>query len=359
MYLLAVASSKASAKSHTMQSQHCRKAAVSSTSKAQQPDRFTLLLADVRSGLGDLWTFYEECIDGVLDAAANQQDTTAWLEQMQQLVEGNYKIAFSHEGILFLLRDMGIWPSQQQTWGEGEGNTLGMYPSPPLSPPLEGSGGPTSSCIIDTASLTAQRDTTMTSLLPHRPLRPSTPAMGNWAAPRSSLPRTQHHPQPQLQAQLQSQSQQLTQHPMYGVEPFDFSAPRQPGLTFPKDLRAYYNPPDQIVVSENYVPPPPNPLQQTSSNPVFFTDPTLRRNVVEYFAWTSQSQASDHSGYRKNNNTNINDWRAYDRLPYEPKDDDVMLWKQKLQREEEEVKATSQVHPTWPPWDFRLLNFDL
>ncbi|KAL1600207.1 hypothetical protein SLS59_005831 [Nothophoma quercina] len=249
-----------------MQSQHCRKARISSTSKAQQSDRFTLLLADIRSGLGDLWTFYEECIDGVLDAAANQQDTTAWLEQMQQLVEGNYKIAFSHEGVLFLLRDMGIWPSQQQTWGEGEGNTL---------------------------------------------------------------------------------------------EPFDFSAPRQPGLTFPKDLRAYYNPPDQIVVSDNYVPPPPNPLQQTSSNPVFFTDPTLRRNVVEYFAWTSQSQASDRSGYRKNNNTNINDWRAHDRLPYEPKDDDVMLWKQKLQREEEEVKATSQVHPTWPPWDFRLLNFDL
>lgn len=47
------------------------------TTKSHRPDRFTLLLAEIQSGLGDFWTFYEECVDGILNAAANQQDTTA------------------------------------------------------------------------------------------------------------------------------------------------------------------------------------------------------------------------------------------------------------------------------------------
>lgn len=98
-------------------------------------NRFTPLLADIRSILGDNFTFYEEAIAGLLDAAANQQDVTAWLEQMQQLVAGNEKLALTHEGILFLLKDMGVCLPAEGSRGEGEGYTFGMYRSPLLSPP--------------------------------------------------------------------------------------------------------------------------------------------------------------------------------------------------------------------------------
>jgi hypothetical protein len=42
------------------------------STQPQRLDCFTPLLAEIRSGPGDYWTFYEECIDGVLDAAAKQ-----------------------------------------------------------------------------------------------------------------------------------------------------------------------------------------------------------------------------------------------------------------------------------------------
>lgn len=57
----------------------------------QRPDRFNPLLAQIRGGLSDYWTFHEECLDGILGAATRQRDSTAWFEQMQQLAEGNDK----------------------------------------------------------------------------------------------------------------------------------------------------------------------------------------------------------------------------------------------------------------------------
>ena len=141
---------------------------------------------------------------------------------------------------------------------------------------------------------------------------------------------------------------------MHGVEPFDFSAPRQPGLTFPKDIRAYYYPNDQEVMTEDYVPPPPNPLRQTSIDPIFFEDSVLRDGIAEYFARPTKLQTSDHGGYRENNY-----YRAHDRLPYEPKDEDLLVWRKKLTNDEEKAATNDQTRKTWPPWDFQLLDFDL
>lgn len=109
-------------------------AAASAPTQANKPDRFTALLIDVQRGLGRQWTFYEECIEGILEAAAQDKDTTAWFEQMQRLVDGNNQVRFGHEGVLFLLRDMGVRPSKQQSQIGGEGHGS-KYLSLPLSPP--------------------------------------------------------------------------------------------------------------------------------------------------------------------------------------------------------------------------------
>ena len=68
------------------------KAAASTSSQASKPDRFTPFLADIRLGLGSHWILYEECIEGILEAAAQRQDTTAWFEQLQRLVSGNDQV---------------------------------------------------------------------------------------------------------------------------------------------------------------------------------------------------------------------------------------------------------------------------
>lgn len=192
-------------------------------------------------------------------------------------------------------------------------------------------------------SLPVHNHTIMSTLLPHRLLQPNTPTMADWAAPRASLPRIQQRqPQPQIRSP----------NPSDGVLPFDFSAPRQPGLTFPKNSRAYYCPPEQIVLTKNYVPPLPNPLRNGSTNPIFFTDTALKEGVAELFAWTVHSRNNRRSG-------NKDTWRARQELPYDPNDDDLMVWKIQPYCDEDRVKANGQVSNTWPPWDFHFLDFEL
>lgn len=323
----------------TMQRQRQKKTTVGASMRTRKPDRFTPLLVEIRSGLGDYWTFYEECIDGVLDAAARQQDATAWLEQMQQLVEGVDKVQFSHEGILFLLRDMGIRAPIRQSWGEGEGATLGMYLSPPLSPREEPSKTIPSS-IDNMPFLPVRPPSTMSSLPPLRPLRPNMPAIAPWPRARAPTPRTQHEKRQQRPVILRD-----------NVLPFDFSASVLPGLTFPKDFRAYHCPRDEIILTENYVPPLPNPLRKTSNNPVFFSNPALMANVAELFGYTGQSK---DNGQHDGSTT----WQAPPALPYDPHHDDLMVWKKRSKGstndERKEVKVNGADTDTWPPWNSRL-----
>lgn len=307
------------------------------STNSQKLNRFAPLLVEIRGALGDCWTFYEECIDGILDAAAKQQGTAAWFEQMQQLVEGIEEVQLSHEGVLFLLRDMGIHAPRQQSWGEGEKTAIGMYPSPSISPP-EDSSGLATLANDDMHSIPAHPPFSMSSLLPLRS-RPNPPAIAAWPPPRASTSRTQHE---------QRQQPVILRH---NVLPFDFSATVLPGLTFPKDFRTYHCPRDEIVLTEKYLSPPPNPLRKTSKDPVFFSHPTLKANVAELFGYTVRPKSTDqHLG----NST----WQSPPALPYEPVDDDLMAWKKRSEgapdNKRNEVRANSPGTDTWPPWKSRL-----
>jgi hypothetical protein len=70
------------------------------------------LLQDIRTCLRENYAFYQECIVAITGAAACHDDTSAWFEQMQQMVEGVEAVGFSHAGVLFLL--------QEKIRGEGE-----------------------------------------------------------------------------------------------------------------------------------------------------------------------------------------------------------------------------------------------
>lgn len=320
-----------------MPGQHRGRAISSFKSRLLKPDRFYPLIAEMQSELGDSWIFYEECIGGIIEATADQQGTTAWVEQMQQLVDGNRKVTLSHEGILFLLRDMNIQLAEQQNWGEGEG--YGKCPSPPLSLPKM-STEPLPSYIDNDAPPSAQYHGAMTSQPPHQPT-------------------THHASTPPLWRQSVNLLDQR-----HRVLPFDFSAARQPGLTFPKDLRAFHYPPEQIIMTEGYVAPPPNPFQEHSKdpNPILFTDPAFRQDVAEYFGHSIQGRASNGNGGTQLRSTAIG-FNTYARqtITYRAGDNDMLVWK-KIQEGAEEVQAgKGEAIPSgwtlgdkWPPWNLRL-----
>ncbi|KAH6639739.1 hypothetical protein C7974DRAFT_137794 [Boeremia exigua] len=254
---------------------------------------------------------------------------------MQHLVEGTEKVQISHEGILFLLRDMGIHPPRQQSWVESE--CTRKYYSPCFSLPKEYVQTPHSS-VTNAVTHPARSFSTMTSLPSHQPPRPETPAIADWPTSRLPKPRTPtpHAHQPQVFRD--------------GVLPLDFSAPKQPGLTFPKNFRTYHCPPDQITTTQA---PAPNPLRKTSSDPVFFSDPALRKDVAESFGHAVQSKNDKQpaGGVKKTER----------RLPYKVNDDDLVAWNTGSDTgaddREEKVKASSDfVTNTWPPWNLR---FDL
>jgi hypothetical protein len=321
--------------------QRQKKVAHGLRSQSRKPYRFTPLLRDVRIKLGHDWTFYEECIDGVLDAAANQQDTTAWMEQMQQLVEGDEKLAFSHNGILFLLGEMHIQLPKEQSWGEGEGNFVGMYPSPPLSPKKLSTMQ--SSAYIDNMSPLLPSFSTMAALLPLR----SNP---RFVAPTSPAQQQQqqHHPN-------------LLDPRMRVVPPFDVSASMLPSLTYPKNLRAFYYPPEQIIMTDNYVPSPPSPLRESSNDPIFFEDPALKRDIYDLFTSTQHAYDANNNGQRVYSKTSMHN-KQHRMISFDPIHNDLLVWKKRMEGGESEqgnteVKAaTSGTNDTWPQWNMR---FDL
>lgn len=320
-----------------MQGQH-RKKGFGSRLKLKESCRFTPLLADIQRELGESWTFYKECIDEVLSAAANQQDTTAWVEQMQQLVHGNSTVVFSHEGILFLLRDMGIRLPRQQSWSEGE--KLGKCLSPPL--PLPGKPVETPSTHND--NLTALPTYSCSNMVPQIPHR--------HIAPHASTPRVGQQP-----ANLHG--------PRQGVLPFDFSATTQPTLTLPKDLKAFHYPPEQIVMTEGYVHPLPSPLRKDTKNPnpIFFAVPVFKEDVAGYFGYSVQGKTSNGSSNTWQPRSRSIGFHTFVRqtLPYQPSDDDLMTWKKKSEGSEDHQAGNGEVKrvertasDTWPPWNQRL-----
>jgi hypothetical protein len=327
------------------------------TTKPQRPDCFTPLLAEIRSGLGDCWSFYEECIDGVLDAAAKQQDMTAWFEQMQQLVEGVNEVQISHEGILFLLRDMGVRAPERRSRGEGEDTAHGMYHSPPLSLAKKPSELDFSS-IDDSdhhnndkmAHMPARPPSSMNPPLPLRALRPNMPAITAWPPPRVPTPRTHHTPRQQQEQQQQQQQEEQNHQPAnsrQNVKPFDFSATVLPELTYPENIRDYFYPRDEITITENYEPPTPNPLRKASHNPVFFNSTTLRASIAELFGHPVR-----HHHHNRRHSHSV--WQPPPALPYVPDEDDLAAWKKRTEGGADNGYEKNDYFDTVPPWNGRF-----
>lgn len=87
---------------------------------------FLPLLHDIRRKLGADYTFYRDFLDGVLRShrlssssssqtsipSSSSDDTSVYFEQVAQLLQGREgqgeDVAFSHQGVLFLLGEMGV-----------------------------------------------------------------------------------------------------------------------------------------------------------------------------------------------------------------------------------------------------------
>lgn len=191
----------------------------------------------------------------------------------------------------------------------------------------------------------------MASRLPRRPLRPSAPSVTT--AARTPAPRLrQQHKQPRDRLELR-----------YRVLPFDFSANMQPSLAFPKDLKAFHYPPEQIIVTENYVPPRPDPLRKQSNEPVFFIDPAFRQDVAELFGYTVHEQDSSRSGNANTRQVHLRTIGFHtsmrQAIPYVPSDGDALVWRKRLdgssnsQTRSDGVKPAWNLSDTWPQWNFR------
>lgn len=67
---------------------------------------FDPVLIDIRKKLGANWVYYEECLEAIINASARHEDTSAWFEQMQKIIQGVNGVQIGHEGVLFLLREL-------------------------------------------------------------------------------------------------------------------------------------------------------------------------------------------------------------------------------------------------------------
>jgi hypothetical protein len=74
--------------------------------KPNKVNNLQLLLQDVHSKLGPDYTYYHECVNAILRAVARRESASAWLDQMQRLVDGKDDLTTSHHGVLFLLQEM-------------------------------------------------------------------------------------------------------------------------------------------------------------------------------------------------------------------------------------------------------------
>ncbi|EAT87243.1 hypothetical protein SNOG_04852 [Parastagonospora nodorum SN15] len=76
------------------------------TKASQKFNNLDLLLQHIRSVIEGRYVLYQECVTAITRAAERRQDASAWFEQLEQLVIGIDTVAFSHAGLVFLLREL-------------------------------------------------------------------------------------------------------------------------------------------------------------------------------------------------------------------------------------------------------------
>lgn len=190
-----------------------------------------------------------------------------------------------------------------------------------------------------------------------RPLHPHTPAITAWSPPLTLTSPIHHNPKQKQSQHQQSRQQQQKQTfvPIGDVVPFDSSATELPGLTFPennRDRRDLYFPRDEVIVTETYVPLPPNPLRPASHDPIFFLHPTLVPNIAEFFGHSVL-----HTSYARRNTHSM--WRPPPALPYDAELDDLTTWKERVEGGAVSDKEEMSWLEALPPWSGRFdLGFD-
>jgi len=73
----------------------------------KKPTNLAVLLQDIRNCLGEDYVFDEQCGLAIIRVTRRHEDASAWYEQLQQLVNGNDRLAYSHAGVLLLLGTLG------------------------------------------------------------------------------------------------------------------------------------------------------------------------------------------------------------------------------------------------------------
>jgi hypothetical protein len=86
---------------------------------SQKLTNFDLPLQHIRSVIEGRYVLYQECVTAITRAAELRADASAWFEQLEQLVVGIDAVAFSHAGLVFLLREL--------IRGEGELRLLELH----------------------------------------------------------------------------------------------------------------------------------------------------------------------------------------------------------------------------------------
>ncbi|CAO2658545.1 Nn.00g062680.m01.CDS01 [Neocucurbitaria sp. VM-36] len=196
--------------------------------KIKKPTNFNPLLQDIRSKLGPDWWFYQEFLDGAIRATAREQDVSAWFEQIEPLVEGREDLAFSHQGVLFLLAEMGVKV-------HNDASSIDNMPPPPLPPSVV---SPLQHLITTPPALKMQRNDH------YRP---------------DSMPLSPFEIDPYMSATPAS-----AKTPQYPTTP---------------------NVPFSGAMNINHA--APSPLKQ-GVDPIFFTDPTFNRDVQRFFGVSTQ-----------------------------------------------------------------------
>jgi hypothetical protein len=227
--------------------------------------------------------FYKECVVAIGRAAACHEDASAWFEQMERLVEGVDGVAFSYAGVKFLLREM----------ARSEGELL-------ASPQLY-------RFVVLRSYLARLVHTMPPPLLPRRIRSTRLPTMNARTpanAPKASGPAAPNTPP---------------------CSPFVFPAPLTPAFT---PSSSPFEAPKMIGRA-----PVPTGLQNPNRDPMFFTDPSFKRDVNAYWGNPEGSGYITDYGDGPPNPLTDSDRELAALLPrYNPANDDLQIFRQTAAR---------------------------
>ncbi|KAH7357629.1 hypothetical protein BKA66DRAFT_574267 [Pyrenochaeta sp. MPI-SDFR-AT-0127] len=248
--------------------------------KGSKLANFEPLLQDIREKLGPDWEFYQEFLEGAVTAATREQDISAWVEQGEQLVKGREDVDYSHQGVLYLLQE-----TRMKVKPRSEVPLHNDMPPPPVP----------------------QRTPAPPPVLQRIPALPSK---------HFSPPRT-----PVSKMQPRANNVEHTPLPYSDFNPYLPLTPASTTLQ-PQPISPHI----ALFAPPRINKKAPSPLQNRE-NPVFFTDPTFKQDVQNFFGNTYYSNDTYHDNDTSQQTTSYHDYNALI-LPYKANQDDLKVWKE-------------------------------